>query len=345
MSIDDSDLIGRLHAVAEAFEMPPSTPTEDVWRGRRRVRRNRGLLAGAAVAAVAAVIAASAAVSVQHRAGRHPIEQPDPTPTTITEGPAPAATPVRGDLVLRLDSWESTHRAAVELAVYSDGWAIWHHDEDPPAYHQVRLSPEGVSWLEGTVRATGLFGRDHALGVDGSSGDLQVRVGDRTAIVAWGRSEERVASTVEGVLEGTGRSLRAPFVGATQTQSVALLELEELLRDPGSWTPPPGAFEQREDLPFVPTHLSVTWDRGVPDPAQLPPPARQVLGRYLEPVVDHGCAVISLAEARQMVQAMEQAGLAVPDDVTDGIAFSMPARDADVSYVHGGPLLPGDPHC
>ena len=45
MSMNDSDLIERLHAVARGFQMPFTPPADDVSRGRRRVRRNRGLAA------------------------------------------------------------------------------------------------------------------------------------------------------------------------------------------------------------------------------------------------------------------------------------------------------------
>jgi hypothetical protein len=234
----------------------------------------------------------------------------------------------------------------VELAVYADGWVIWHYYDDQLGYHQVRLTPEGVQWLEETARSTGLFEGDLALGVDGSNGDLQVRVGDRTAIIAWGGSQAGVSSRIEALLQGTGRNLRAPFVAATEAQADALRELEGFLRDPGAWAPPAGMFQRRNDLPFIPTQLWMTWDRDVPDPSTLPPTAREVLTRDLEAVLEDGCAVISLAQAQEMVQAMEQAGLAGSDDVTDGFAFSMPGKGgASVSYLHAHPLLPGDTGC
>lgn len=79
MSTSENDLIERLHAVAEGFEMPAAPPADDVRRGRRRVRRNRGLLAGAAAAAVAVVLGATAVVGGQFRAGSdgpEPVERP-----------------------------------------------------------------------------------------------------------------------------------------------------------------------------------------------------------------------------------------------------------------------------
>jgi hypothetical protein len=348
MSINDADLVERLHAVAEGFEMPAAPLVHDVSRGRRRARRNRALVAGAVAATVAAAIGVTAVVSGQDRAGPAPVNPPNtPTPTTSTQGPIPTATPVRGELVLHLHSWSGgpgsgLDRTPVELAVYADGWVIWHYQDDQLGYHQMRLTPNGVTWLEGRATSTGLFERDHALGIEGSSGDLQVRVGDRTAIVAWGRSKAEVSSSVNDVLEGTGLSLQAPFVAATKAQSDALIHLEGLLREPGAWAPAPGRFERREDLPFIPTHLWVSWDRSVPDPSKLPSPAREVLTRDLGPVLDGSCGVISLAQAQEMVQAMEQVGLAGPDDVTDGISFDMPGEGAGVSFLHAHPSLPGE---
>ncbi|MBK5307969.1 MAG: hypothetical protein JJD92_14890 [Frankiaceae bacterium] len=78
MSSDEHDLIERLHAVAQAFEMPAAPLSDDVRRGRRRARRNRGLLVGAAAAAVAVVVGAAAAISGQDRPGSDGLEFVDP---------------------------------------------------------------------------------------------------------------------------------------------------------------------------------------------------------------------------------------------------------------------------
>jgi Tol biopolymer transport system component len=79
MSMHESDLIERLHAVAEGFEMPPTPPAADARRGRRRVHRNRALVAAAAVASVVAALGVTAAVTGQDRAaidGPNPAERP-----------------------------------------------------------------------------------------------------------------------------------------------------------------------------------------------------------------------------------------------------------------------------
>ena len=79
MSVDDRDVIDRLYAVGQGFEMPATAPADDVRRGRRRVRRNRGLLAGAAAAVVAVVLGVTAAVAGQGQGSDHlePIVRPE----------------------------------------------------------------------------------------------------------------------------------------------------------------------------------------------------------------------------------------------------------------------------
>lgn len=69
MSSDETELVERLRAVAETFEMPSTPTADDVRRGRRRVRRRHVLVAGAAAAAVVVVLIATAAVQGQNRAG------------------------------------------------------------------------------------------------------------------------------------------------------------------------------------------------------------------------------------------------------------------------------------
>jgi hypothetical protein len=79
MSFDETDLVERLHALVEGVEMAPVPLADDVRRGRRRVRRNRGLAAGAAAAAVALVLGVTAVVAGQDRAGSdrpEPVERP-----------------------------------------------------------------------------------------------------------------------------------------------------------------------------------------------------------------------------------------------------------------------------
>lgn len=77
MSFNETDLVERLHAVAQGFAMPVAPLADDVRRGRRRVRRIRVLVAGV-VAAV--VLGVTAVVGGQGRGGSDgmdPIERPE----------------------------------------------------------------------------------------------------------------------------------------------------------------------------------------------------------------------------------------------------------------------------
>jgi hypothetical protein len=72
MTLEETDLVERLHALAAAVEMAPAPLDDDVRRGRRRVRRNRAMVAGAAAASVALVLGVTAAVGRSDRAGSGP---------------------------------------------------------------------------------------------------------------------------------------------------------------------------------------------------------------------------------------------------------------------------------
>lgn len=84
MSFDETDLIERLHAVAETFDMPPAAPADDIHRGRRRVRRNRGLAVSTAAAAVAIVLGAATTVGGADR--RSEDQDPVERPVVVTAG-------------------------------------------------------------------------------------------------------------------------------------------------------------------------------------------------------------------------------------------------------------------
>jgi hypothetical protein len=224
----------------------------------------------------------------------------------------------------------------VELAVYADGRVLWVPGEQD-GYLQMRLTPEGVERLRAMALSTGLFEHDLALGhgrLDHSFGHMEVRRGDRSVIVGWGKNPR-------GVPDG----MQDRFVEATPMQADELTGLEAFFRDPVAWGLPPDMYVQPEASPFVPTHLWVSWDRSKPDPSKLPSPAREVLTSNLEAVLDHRCGVISIAQAQEIAQAMEQAGLIESDDVTDGIAFDMPGQGGHPSFFHAHPALPHESTC
>jgi hypothetical protein len=252
-------------------------------------------------------------------------------------GPIPTPTPnepVTGEPVLYLQSWR---QGPVELAVYADGRVIWWTGQvaglrEP--HFQMRITPEGVEWLRARAVSTGLFEHDLALGLDLRSGHMEVRRGDRSVIVAWGKKPVGVSEL----------GMQDRFVDATPAQAGELIELEAFFRDPVAWGLPPRMYVQPEASPFVPTHLWVSWDRHVPYPSELPSPAREVLTKNLETVLGGGCEVISIAQAHEIAQAMERAGLIEPDDVRDGIGFDMPGQGG-TSFFHAHPALPHETTC
>jgi ketosteroid isomerase-like protein len=253
---------------------------------------------------------------------------------------------VTGEPVLHLQSWR---QGFVELAIYADGRVIWGFSSARVGYLQMRLTPEGVERLRGRAVSTGLFEHDFALGLDlRFRGHMEVRRGDRSVIVGWGRTPVRVS----------GLGIEDRFVDATPAQAGELIELEAFFRDPVASGLPPRMYVQPEASPFVPTHLWVSWDHHKPDPSELPSPAREVLIRNLETVLGGGCWLISIAQAHEIAQAMERAGFHIraltpvnlerliePDDVRDGIAFDMPGQGGTTSFFHAHPALPHESTC
>lgn len=96
----EDDVITRLVELHDHIEAPVTLTELDVLRGRRRVRRNRGLFAGAAAAMVAVVLGATATIGGQGRAR--------------SDGLEPAVRPgiVEGDLPVWYDA-KGLHRGDV----------------------------------------------------------------------------------------------------------------------------------------------------------------------------------------------------------------------------------------
>lgn len=175
MSSNDIDLSERLHAMAQAFEMPAGAPDDDVRRGRRRVRRNRGVVVAAAAGVVA--LGAAVALSVPHRAGpeslvpaersgdrKDPTHQP-PADRTVPDRPKWCQT-VRPDCV-DIGGW----------IVYQRGDGIWAVDPSRPddTDREIQLTDQQevapLEWSsDGTkllVRSTGQIGQLAVLHADG----------------------------------------------------------------------------------------------------------------------------------------------------------------------------------
>jgi hypothetical protein len=85
MNTEDTDLIERLHAMADEFAMAPASLADDVRRGRRRVRHNQSLVAGIAAAVVVVAVGITAVIGGQDRADGP--EPANPPPIAVSSVP------------------------------------------------------------------------------------------------------------------------------------------------------------------------------------------------------------------------------------------------------------------
>ncbi len=243
-----------------------------------------------------------------------------------------ALQPATSEPVLQFNSWAADGSVVVVL---EDGRVIWSGDEQD-RYLELQLTPEGVELVRSRVMSSGLFERDLALRLDRDSASMEVFRDDQSVMVTWGR----VPLTVPDV------SLQARLAEASSAQAVELAELEAFFRDPAAWALPPEMYGQPGITPFVPTHLWISYDRSRPDFSTLPPPAREVVMRLLEPPLSRGIGCeISIAHAREVVDALVEAGVTVAiDDIRTGFGFDVgpPLRP---SFVHLHAALPPAADC
>ncbi len=75
----DQDLLSRLVDFHDHISVPPVPVTDDLHRGRRRVRRNRGMVAGGAAVGIASVVFGASLITGEGSADR---QQPVGPPTT-----------------------------------------------------------------------------------------------------------------------------------------------------------------------------------------------------------------------------------------------------------------------
>ncbi len=284
----------------------------------RRHRRWRTILTTTAAAAVVVAIALLA--------GQNHHTDPEPTGPPSPEVPGMSKT-----LVLHFESWDP---GSANVEVYADGTVIWAKGGQDH-FVRMRLTPEGARWLKTKALSTGLFEHDLGLKLALRAGNIEVHRGHRSVNVMWGQNVNDISGTGKGNL----------VVDASPTQTNELFGLTRFLRKPVSWAVPSSMIVQPTPTPYVPTHLWVSWDRATPDPSRLPSPAREVLTSILEPVIAGRCEVISIAQAQDIVRAMEQVGLTKAEDVTDGISFDMPGKPESPSFLHAHPALPDTSTC
>jgi hypothetical protein len=234
--------------------------------------------------------------------------------------------PAVGETVLYL-------RGNVEVAVYADGRVIWSIGDGDPGYLQRRLTPEGVERLRSRAVSTGLFEGDRGVTLDHRPGSMEVRRGDRSVIVVWGKDPSAIRNS--------NRDLER-ISAATPEQEAQLSDLVAFFRDPTAWTLPRRMYMQPETSPFVPSRIGVVYDAGRPDWSTLPSPAREIVSSRLGSLTSPAsCQVISADQARKIARALTQVGIDADYDSQRGsLGFS-----AAGSFVHSFPALPHEVAC
>jgi Tol biopolymer transport system component len=180
MSSHETDVIERIHALAETFEMPPTPAADDVRRGRRRLHRNRGI-----AASIAAVIVAAASATIVAVGGRDGTPQPAPP---VPPSPPPATTgwvaldhayAGGGDIYLARPGEDARRLEVAGSDTSSDACPAWSPDgtrlmfgrvagplDSTPVEPQLVIVPVGQNGVVGTPRTIQLDGFDARSGFD-----------------------------------------------------------------------------------------------------------------------------------------------------------------------------------
>lgn len=229
------------------------------------------------------------------------------------EGVMPSA-PEHGELVLKFRGRPTVlGGAGYRVWVYADGRLIWDREGSLPmgasqlrtGFLEQRLTPEGAERLRSEALSTGLFGHDLSLVSDaslGAWGDITVRQDGQLVQLDW-ITPESVAES-----EQFDPSFdRSRYRDATPKQNSALERLTARLTNPASWLPA-SAWQDREIRAYVPSRMAVcAGPLGFDAPGSLlPDRAKELL-----PNADmhDGCYVVTLAKARAIADALEDAGL------------------------------------
>jgi hypothetical protein len=245
----------------------------------------------------------------------------------------PPMEPAVGEPVLHL-------RNDVEVAIYADGRVIWEIGDGDPGYLQMRLTPEGVERLRSRAVSTGLFEQDQGLTLDHGDGSMEVRRGDRSVIVVWGKDPSVIRSWAKGLDRDLERTS-----AATAEQEIEVVELVAFFPDPTAWTLPRRMYVRPETSPFVPSRILVTYDLGEPDWSTLPSPAREIVSSNLDTLVRDGCQVISTDQAREIAQTLAQAEIPRLGYNSQRGLLSFETPGPGGSFVHSRPALPHEVAC
>lgn len=290
------------------------------------------VLAAASVALIAALGIATASVAsaggragtMTHFAGFPPVGVEASTPTTGT---------LVAGLRLGLTEWN----------VYASGriiWQKWTPSGDATAipsgasrldtgFVQQRVTSRGVQLLRSKILATGLFEHNLRLIVGGNRDWVFARV----------RRGDRIV-TVQG-LPSADSSWKEQFTKATPDQLRALAWLGALVADPARWLST-SFWADRRIRAFVPARYLVAFDRGYPDTSKLPAPAGKALSRF-EGLRRHGAQIVTTGRARELLQALAEAGISPSDNHAWNIGFALGGLPGQPrpSYLHLSPAIPG----
>ncbi len=324
---------------SETVDLEPGN-FERLLRRRDRKRRNQRIGAGA-LAVVVSLFAMAVLLSA-YRSERLPADRSiEPSPSTERVGfvglppeGARASTPPSGEMVLSSNGF-GAKGVRVDLYVYADGTMIWQKwgsssvpvgvpegaNEFITGYLEQRLTTEGVELLRSRILSTGLFEHDLELraGSHHPALTIGVRKGNRVVLVSAFQAPDHTAIAQE-----------------TQAQARALVRLEALLADPGGWLPTT-AWADREIRAYVASRYGGGFDRRVPSPSELPPPAAELIfGRA-------DCRDFTVEEVRTVSKALDDAGIS-PSIGADGeLGFVIADPQAErswESYLHFWPVLP-----
>ena len=173
----EHDVLSRLVDYHDHIAAPPVQAAEDLHRGRRRVRRNRRLLAGGVALAVVSVVAAAALLT-----GERPADRPEPT------GPPRLTTPLVAPESL-LDVRElGFHVETGPGFEQTDSWRIERdHQGTTVAYGADDRGPDVAVYYQGITPPLPSTGTREAVTINGAPGTYieEIRQHQWGAQLAW----------------------------------------------------------------------------------------------------------------------------------------------------------------
>jgi hypothetical protein len=242
-----------------------------------------------------------------------------------------------------------------ETWIYEDGRLItWRFNERPddPSDGFIGLvtrllTPEGVDFLRSAIVGTGMFQSDFALAREGNAPFLEIRVRNGDALIqgrwAW-------------------RGITGDAPTASPEEEAALLMLDALITDPGSW--PLTGWADPTHRAYVPSEYAICFGVWLPNAglgewagpfeqprvlALLPRSAQDLLRTGVQEMersgmhADAGCARLTTDAARELAQALDDAGVTPWSQMASywlGYRIEDPRLPEHEILIQFGPMLP-----